>query len=52
MEVYLDEEELAREKHLFAPHGETYVMKGDGFVVALYEETISQEELDEAPMSC
>jgi hypothetical protein len=52
MEVFLSEEELEREKHLFSPHEIAYILDGEGFVVALYEEKVSQEVLDEAPMSC
>jgi|WetSurMetagenome_2_1015567.scaffolds.fasta_scaffold35164_2 hypothetical protein len=52
MDVLLNEEEQKREKNMFAPHETSYELKGEGFVVALYEEKTSKTEIEEAPMTC
>ena len=54
MDVYLTQEELAREKHLFAPHETAYVLEGEVFVLSEYKEQTAQGDNPEqaAPLSC
>ena len=52
MEIMLTEEEVKREKHMFAPHETSYKLEVKGFIIYDYVEKTSQETLDDQPMTC
>jgi hypothetical protein len=54
MDVYLSQEEIEREKHMFAPRETAYVLEGEVFVVREYkEQTVQGDNAEQAaPLSC
>jgi hypothetical protein len=54
MDVYLTEEELEREKHLFAPHEISYIILDvKVFDARSYKEQVAEgEDIEQAPLSC
>jgi len=54
MVVYLNEEELKREKSMYAPHEVCYAeLEGEVLDISAYKETAAEgEDLTQSPTSC
>ena len=53
MEIYLNKEELEREKSLFSPHETTYPLDGEILdILGFKEEAVSNDDMAQAPTSC